>query len=470
MKTRKDMSVRFQITLWYTLLMILLSALFLVFLLAAGNARSLTSSHNRLKKAVLKSTREISVSRQELLFDEDFIFTGLEEGIYLSAYDVEGQYLHGYLPAYYNGPSALLADTLQQEYDFHTQWYIYDSCITLEGYGPIWIRGMTAPSESERLMPLLLRLSLILFPFLIFFIALGGSVIIRRALAPLTVMTQTAETIAKGRDLSQRIGPVPRNNEVYQLADTFDHMMDRLQNAFEQEKQFTSDVSHELRTPLSVILAQCEYMLSGTDSLDTGSADENTAAFLTIKKQASKMNVLISQLLMLARAESGRQILHPEYIHLGALVSMIIEEQRISAAEKNITLELFCPEELILHADETLITRLFINLISNAITYGVMNGYVRVTLQQSGDSIHGEIADNGIGISPEHLDKIWNRFYQVDPSRKHSDKNGSGLGLPMVRWILSAHHGDISVQSTPGTGTVFQLHLPQDPFIQDTLI
>ncbi len=455
----KNISIKFRITLWYSLFMILLSALFLLLLLYTGNVRSHTTASNRLKKVVLKSSREITVSQQTLRFDEDFVLSGLEEGIYLSAYDVSGQYLYGRLPAYYNGPLSLLADTLQKEYDFHTQWYIYDSCITLEKYGPIWIRGMMAASESERLMPLLFRLSLVLFPFLIFFIAFGGFMIISRSLAPLTSMTQTAENIAKGQDLTQRIGLLHKNNEVHQLAGTFDHMMDRLQNAFEQEKQFTSDVSHELRTPLSVILAQCEYMLS-MEAPET----EEREAFLTIHHQAARMNSLISQLLTLARAESGNQILQPEYIHLGELASMIVEEQRIAAAEKNISVELQCPEDLSIHADEPLITRLLINPLSNAVTYGRPGGYVRLTLWKSGDIVHGEVADNGIGIAAEHLDKIWNRFYQADPSRKHSGKNGAGLGLPMVQWILSAHKGSITVQSTPGEGTVFHFLLPADPF------
>ena len=114
-----------------------------------------------------------------------------------------------------------------------------------------------------------------------------------------------------------------------------------------------------------------------------------------------------------------------------------------------------------MRADETMMMRLFINLISNSITYGKPGGHTRITLSADEKGIIGSVADDGIGIPAEHLDKIWQRFYQVDPSRTSGSGSGSGLGLPMVKWIVEAHGGQIGVSSRPGEGSVFTFRFPR---------
>ena len=104
--------------------------------------------------------------------------------------------------------------------------------------------------------------------------------------------------------------------------------------------------------------------------------------------------------------------------------------------------------------------RFFINLISNSITYGKVNGHIWISLHIRDGDIHGSVSDDGIGIPKEHLENIWKRFYQADPSRSSSNGSGAGLGLPMVRWIVTAHRGEIHVESTPGKGTAFIFSFP----------
>lgn len=450
----KNIPIKIKITLWYTVFMTLLVILILGILLEAGSSRFFSNTSNRLKNTVLRSFREIDYRYGRLDFDEDFIIEGLENSIYLSVYDTEGNYLYGRLPSFYNGPASLVMDTIQEEYDFYTHWYIYDYCSYLEGYGNLWIRGIISQTPTDHMITALLRLSLALLPLLVICTALGGYYITSRVLAPLTLVTNTAQEITHGNDLSKRINLSEGKDEVHLLASSFDHMIHRLQDAFEREKQFTSDVSHELRTPTSVILAQCEYALS--QDVDR---EEALGCLDAVKQQAHKMSQLISQLLTLARADQGKLRLQPEELDLSELSLMIAQEQQLLASEKEITIHHEIAPDLRIVADETMIMRLLINLISNAVRYGKKGGNIYLTLKPAENGIEGCVADDGIGIAPEHLPNIWKRFYQVDPSRS-SQGSGSGLGLPMAKWIVEAHGGTIQAHSQPRQGTTFSFFLP----------
>lgn len=240
-------------------------------------------------------------------------------------------------------------------------------------------------------------------------------------------------------------------DEIYQLADTFDRMLDKIQESFERERRFTSDASHELRTPVSVIVTQAEYGLRHEHP--SGNLKEGLEIIL---KQSRKMSRMISQLLMLARAEQGREKIQKERFDLSEMVETLADEEREKAKRKNISIWTECQPALYLEGDETLLMRCFINLIENAITYGNENGNIWICLFGKENEIHGYIRDDGIGISEEHLPKIWERFYQVDASRAASAEGNSGLGLSMVKWIVGAHGGTITAESQYGKGTVFR--------------
>lgn len=201
-------------------------------------------------------------------------------------------------------------------------------------------------------------------------------------------------------------------DEIHYLADTFDLMLDELENAFLREKQFTSDVSHELRTPVSVICAQSEALLENTSL-----PKELRSQAEVIYRKSHQISTLISHLLLLSRADQNRAILTFEYLNLFACV------------------------------DETAYSRLLINLLSNAVTYGKENGNVWISLTPADSDILLQIRDDGIGMSEEILSHIWERFYRADSSRTGDDH--FGLGLSMVQWIVTAHGGTITVQSKP---------------------
>lgn len=232
-------------------------------------------------------------------------------------------------------------------------------------------------------------------------------------------------------------------------------MLNRLESSFEAEKQFSNDASHELRTPLSVIIAQCEYALKKANTLE-----EAQAALEVILGQSKKMSALISQLLTLARADQGTIKLQLEELCVSDLTCMAALEQENVAAHRGIEIQQEIDPDIMWQVDETMFLRLWMNLISNSIKYGKDGGFVRIVLRQENGQLLGKVVDDGIGISPEDLPKIWDRFYQANPSR--NDENSAGLGLSMVKWIVSAHGGRISVNSVLNEGSEFTFLLPSD--------
>lgn len=451
----KNMSIKLKITLWYTLFMTLLVVGILWLLLFFINSRLLSDARLRLQDTVTRSFHEIDYEDGVLEFDNDINFLG--EGIYISVYDAYGKLLYGRIPSHFNGAPVLVMDEIQQVDSGQTLWYVYDYCQKIEGYGNLWVRGIASQTQTDAALQTVVNLALVFLPFFVLCIAAGGYFIIRRTLSPLAAMTDTALQISGGNDLSRRIRLGAGNDEVHKMAHTFDKMMDKLEDSFENEKQFTSDVSHELRTPVTVILSQCEYALQE----DTPS-QEVKDCLRSIAAQARKMSNLISQLLTLARADKGTQKLHYELLNLSELAEIITEEQKTIASAKGISLETHIQPDILFRGDETMLMRFFINLISNSITYGKENGRTRISLSSDGNLITGSVSDNGIGIEKDKLDKIWKRFYQANPARSSGEREGAGLGLPMVKWIAEAHGGTICAESTPGSGTTFLFSFPQN--------
>ncbi len=233
-------------------------------------------------------------------------------------------------------------------------------------------------------------------------------------------------------------------------------MLDRIEQTFEREKQFTSDASHELRTPVAVILSECEYMADCSLT-----AEEYREAADSVKDQAEKMSRLINELLTISRMERNTIKLDFEETDISELLNFVCDEQE-ELHNGSIILTRNIAPDISAYSDRLTIMRLFINLISNAYSYGKENGHINVSLDTDKNNIKVSVKDDGIGISTENLPKIWERFYQADPART-SDRNGSsGLGLPIAKMIAALHHGNISVSSQIGKGSEFIFTFPSN--------
>ena len=443
-------SIKLKIGLWYMGIMILLvfSSLAIVFYISENIIHS--SVRTYLKDVVIHRLDYLTIKNGEIIIDSNF--DTMIQNVEIAIYDKDFKFLYG------NSPNGFEMDNRKSKDDKimiirsnNQKWYVYNKTIELGSYGKVWIRGVMPNIGQSSAIETVIQISFVILPFFLILSAIGGYIITKNAFTPMEKIRRIAEKINEGNDLSQRINLGKGDDELHTLANTFDVMFDRLQTSFENEVQFTSDVSHELRTPITVILTQAEYGKGYISSVE-----EAQKSFGIIEKEGQKMSKLVSQLLTLARMERGRQKLNLENINLSELIEMTVETQTLSAKSKNIKFITKIMPEIYANIDEMMIMRVFTNLISNAISYGKQNGTVTVELFLKEDKIISKISDDGIGISEDKLDKIWLRFYQVDPS-----KNGdnSGLGLSMVKKIVELHKGEIFVESELGKGTTFTIIL-----------
>ena len=446
----KKVPLKWKLTILYAAFMILMTGIMLSILFSLSSSEILSSVETDLENDVFGAFEDIQWDGKRLKIDRDFY--EVEKGIYLSAYNSGESLIGGRIP-YEFTLNVPLGEGLRRLTQEGISWYIWDTSSNIEGYGKVYVRGITSITEAESSLRVTLRLSVILFPLLVVLAASLGYFFVSRTLRPVSRITSTARAIYEEEDLSKRIGLTGEKNELYKLAETFDLMLEKVEKSFEKEKQFTSDASHELRTPVAVILSQCEYLLE-----DTQLSQETRSAVEVIQRKAGNMAKIISQLLFLSRADQNRQVIHKECLELSLLTEMAAEEQQEIAKTKGIRIETDIQEGVQGYVDETLFIRIWMNLIGNGISYGKENGWLKISMKEKEGILFGSVEDNGIGITKEQLPHIWERFYQADASR--SQRDGAGLGLPMVKWIVQIHGGEIKAESEYGQGSRFAFTIP----------
>lgn len=451
----KRFSLKLKLTAMYSFFMVLVTCICLAILFSLSGKEILTSAQMHLKERVHESADEIELEDGEFEIDSDFY--SLDQDVYLALYDAGGHFLYGKIPAGFGQIPQFRDGTVQAVKSGTEQWYVYDVQYEMESNQEFYIRGVISVTGAQREFLIAVRLAVILMPMIVILTALIGYRLIRRTLLPVRQMTETVQEIQKDGDLSRRIGVSQDTgkDEFYQLAGTFDGMLESLEQAFLRERQFTSDVSHELRTPVSVILAQCEASLNRTDL-----SEEQRKEILLIRKKAGEMSQMISQLLLLSRADQGRQQLNKEEINISELTEIIVEEQKMLAQRRKIEVHTEIEPDITGYLDESFYIRMLDNLISNAVSYGKEGGNIKVTLHQIPSGVRGTVEDDGIGISRDDQVHIWERFYRVDASRTgKEDGSHSGLGLSMAKWIAQAHGGNVRVESELGKGSCFTFEL-----------
>lgn len=446
-KRHKGLSIKARVTLWYTFFMILVFGITAVYLVSSSQRMSGRQMRERLVDTVTDAVSQVRFRYGELDAEElDFY----KNGVSVFLYDTQGRLLAPKVTRGIQVDSLLEDQTIKTASSGRERWMIYDVYSEGEDAG-FWVRGMISMTEYGQALgnlPILFGSAL---PLLAVLAALGGFRITRQAFRPVTQMAETARAIGTGSDLSQRIETDGRGDELNQLGDTMNEMLARLQASFEAERQFSSDVSHELRTPIAVIRSQCEFALSGQ-----AGEEEKREAFEAVLKQSERMNSIVSQLLLLSRAENGKFVPEREPVELNVLCETVCEELEAMAAERQVKLA-WNTEELQITGDETLLIRMVNNLVSNAIRYNRPGGSAEVSLRKRGKYAVLTVRDTGIGIRREDLGQIFNRFYRADRSRS---SEGTGLGLSMAAWIARVHGGSIRAESVYGEGSVFTAELP----------
>ena len=357
--SRKGLSIKQKVTIWYACMLVLIVLLLFGFILTISRNLLQRESDSRLEKIVLDFIDDIDFEYNWYELDDDIRF--YEDGVIFSLYDEQGRLTAGSVPTDFP------ADTVLKAYSFQTfsaaghNWSVYDAALPYGDGKILWIRGILQAEtlfSVERTMFLVL---LIACPLLIALALLVGYSITRRAFLPIEEIRRTAETIGAGSDLSARISTERTQGEIRQLAETFNEMFERLETSFEHERQFTSDASHELRTPVAVITSQAEYAL-----LPDATTEEQREGLEVILEQARKMSALISQLLLLARADNGTQQLSMALTDLSLLAEEAAEQCRGSALQRQIRLELEIQPDVIVEGDPESLSRALRNRSSSA--------------------------------------------------------------------------------------------------------
>jgi heavy metal sensor kinase len=274
-----------------------------------------------------------------------------------------------------------------------------------------------------------------------------------RALKPFEEVARTAERLTL-ENLNTQIITRHKEYEIQRLVNAFNSMVSRLERSFRQMRQFNADAAHELRTPLAILQGENEIALR-----TPGLPDDVRAVLSSNLEELERLTRVVTDLLTLAEVEAGTEILRKKPVELSALLRDLVEQMSALAEDRKITIEAGNLPDLRVQADELWIRRALLNLIDNSIKYSRPGAKIEIWLQKVDSMVLIGIRDFGIGIDPADLPRIFDRLYRTDPARSRTI-GGSGLGLSIVKWIVEAHHGQISVSSRPEQGTTIEITLP----------
>jgi heavy metal sensor kinase len=277
--------------------------------------------------------------------------------------------------------------------------------------------------------------------------------IARVALSPLSRLAADASSIGIGT-LNRRLAIRGTGDQLDEVASAFNETLARLENAVAEMRQFSSALAHELRTPLAALRGEIETALLGSSS--EIEYRENLTSQI---EEIDKLTRLISQLLTLARAESGEIRLEHHTVDLAALATAVTEQLELVAEDHDLDLRCVVSQPVAVTGDRGWLERLLLNLLDNAMKFTRKGGSVRVSVSREGDSARVDVRDTGIGMPPHAIPHVFERFYRVDPARSPA-ADGAGLGLSLVKWIIDRHQGRIAVDSHLGTGSTFTVWLP----------
>jgi len=309
----------------------------------------------------------------------------------------------------------------------------------------------------------------IVFPTVLLLAAVAGYLLTRRSLSPVIAMTEHASRIST-KTLHERL-PVPNAKDEYgQLATVINGLLSRIESAFEQQRRFMADASHELRTPLAIVRGEADIALAVADR----PSDDYREALSVVRAESRRLSRIVHDLFLLARADAGQQLLQLHEIYLDDLIAECVRAARSLAARRGMTLNSSVSSEAAVRGDEDLLRRLILNLLDNAIKYGMECGSIEIVLCSSPGTHRVIVRDSGPGIPPEISAHIFDRFYRGDDararesrsaSRPHDDSHGvgAGLGLAIARWVAEAHGGSLVLAHSSSAGSEFVLTLPALP-------
>jgi heavy metal sensor kinase len=291
-------------------------------------------------------------------------------------------------------------------------------------------------------------------PLILVIASFFGGVITDRVLKPIMDLTRVASNITY-KDLSVRVKAQRGEEELKYLVNAFNEMISRLDKSFKYIAEFSSNVAHELKTPLTIIRGESELALMQ----DRDIQEYQRVVKVTLEETEGMLRI-VEDLLLLSRLEYQPSAFNLEPFDFSVFIEEVFNQARKMAVAKNITVKLIGADKpVVVKADAPHLRRMFLNLLSNAVKFSRLGGDISIKVQVEGKKLNVAVSDNGVGIHPQDLDRIFDRFFHVDQPDQ-TGGSGTGLGLSIAQSIAKIHHGDISVISQPQKGSTFTVTLP----------
>jgi len=328
---------------------------------------------------------------------------------------------------------------------------------TMEGGSATLIVLQSLHRQSEFLETLIGVFAFVI-PLAILLSGIGGYFLAKRSLSSVVAMSTQASRIGS-ENLHERLQVKNPADELGQLAASFNDLLDRLAHSFERQRRFVADASHELRTPVSILCGETEVTLSQEKR---GEA-EYRESLKILGEEAKRLKRIVEDLFTLARADAGQHPLTLSDFYLDELVAECSKNVRTLAAAKEIKVSCESSGELAMRGDETLLRRMMLNLLDNAIKYTPRGGIVSLRSAEENGWYRVTLEDSGQGIPAEVQSRIFERFFRVDKARSRSDRDGggAGLGLAIASWIAGAHGGKLELTRSTPEGSLFTIVLPK---------
>lgn len=296
----------------------------------------------------------------------------------------------------------------------------------------------------------------LVIPLAVLLAGAGGYFLARRSLAPVVTMSAQAGRIG-AENLDKRLEVKNSRDELGQLAQSFNDLLDRLDQSFERQRRFVADASHELRTPVAILFGEADVTLAQANR----TTEEYRESLSILRGEAKRLKHIVEDLFTLARADAGQHPLMLTDFYLDELVAECARNVRTLAGAKQIALHCEVSKEILIHADEALLRRMIINLLDNAIKYTPSGGAVTICASEKDAEYSVSIRDTGAGIPSELQPRIFERFFRADKVRARTESGGgAGLGLSISQWIAEAHGGRIELTQSDQSGSTFTVFFP----------
>ena len=427
--------VSIRVTVWFSSVIVILFLIILSSLILIEDKVVNDLSQKELVEAV------------EEIYEDPEKFENFNDGIYYIKYNEQNEIIAGKFPKDFDIALAFSIEDINIYQVENKKFLYYDTRLQDEDN---WIRGIYPLGKVQKEIETLWNIAITLSVLFLIFVVIVGYRIIKNAFKPVKQISDTALKIKRSKDFSNRIKLEDSNDdEIHKMASTFNEMLDTVEEVFIHEKQFSSDVSHELRTPITVILAQSDYALQYSDTLE-----ETKESLEVINRHAKRMTNLINQIMELSKLERQKEI-EKEKINLSNIVLQLLEDYKPLLESKNLNLVYNVEKDLRIQGNKIMLERVFLNILMNAVKFTKTN--IEISLTREDKTAVLKIRDDGIGISEENKKFIWERFFQVNDSRNKEENKGSGLGLSMVKKIVDLHSATIDLESELEQGTCFTI-------------